>query len=301
MQSRDVTEMASGLIEELLARLDISIVDIAAGGNGQSLHIEVYALHIFRRHIEHIIGESHHRTFLHLDLSFTDLLRIAAVGHTHITREAQFHGQIGMMRLIAGESEAEFAAFVDIVTASADAPFGIVALAGKGLYLVLVEGHDLSHADMTQRHTDGTEEILRLDTIRIPLRDSPLGFAKRIFLTIGETEFHRVDPHLQLSLRPYAIDGLIMDHTTVVGEEGAVLTGDVYQRRRESIRAGTVVAALFEVCPVGGLRASRIAVTATTAVSGIDRTETSAVAILIGHLHVVVQTVASIETGSVCP
>ena len=153
---------------------------------------------------------------------------------------------------------------------------------------------------MAQRHTDRTEQILRLDAVGIPFRNRPLRDTERVFLTIGETVGHRVDLHLQFALRMHAVDGLVVDHAAVVGEEGAVLSGDIDQRRRESVRTRTVVAALLETGPVGGLGPSCVTVTATAAVTGIDRTETTTVTILVGHLHVVIQTVACIETGGVC-
>ena len=90
-----------------------------------------------------------------------------------------------------------------------------------------------------------------------------------------------------------------MDHTAIVGEEGAVFTGDIDERGGKPVRAGTVIAAILKTGPVGRLRASRIAVTTATAVAGIDRTETAAMTVLVGHLHVVIQTVAGIKTRGV--
>ena len=134
-----------------------------------------------------------------------------------------------MLGLVAGESELELAALVDVVGASADAPFGVVALSGQCLYLIGVDGHHLSHTDVAQWYTDGTEEIIGTDAVGIPFRDSPLRYTERIFLTVGECVGHGVDFHLQLAFRMHAIDGLVVDHTAIVGEEGTVLAGDIDQ------------------------------------------------------------------------
>ena len=90
---------------------------------------------------------------------------------------------------------------------------------------------------MTQRHTNGTEEIIRTDGVGIPFGNRPSGYTERIFLTIGKRIGHGIDLHLQLALRMHPVDGLIVDHSTVVGEERAVLTGDIDQRGGKAIRA----------------------------------------------------------------
>ena len=93
----------------------------------------------------------------------------------------------------------------------------------------------------------------------------------------------------------HAIDRLIMDHAAVVGEERAVLTGDVDQRRRKAVRARTVVTALFETGPVGRFRTSRVSMTTATTVTGIDGSESSPMPVLIRGLHIVIQAVAHIK------
>ena len=100
-----MTEVTACLIEQLFTRLHVVIVHIATRRHSQPLHIEVHVLHVFRRHVEVLIAEPHHRTFLHLQLSLADLLGVTAVGHTHITGETEFHRQVGMLCLVTRQAE----------------------------------------------------------------------------------------------------------------------------------------------------------------------------------------------------
>jgi hypothetical protein len=53
-----------------------------------------------------------------------------------------------MLCLIARETMLQFAALIDVVSTSADAPFWVVAFARQGINLVGIDGHHLSHTDM---------------------------------------------------------------------------------------------------------------------------------------------------------
>ena len=171
MEGGHMTEVTTCLIEQLFTRLHVVIVHITTRRHSQPLHIEVHVLHVFRRHVEVLIAEPHHRTFLHLQLSLADLLGVTAVGHTHITGETEFHRQVGMLCLVTRQAELQLTPFVDIVTPSADAPLGIVALSGQRLDLIGIERHHLSHTDMAQRHTDRTEQVVGTDGVGIPFGD----------------------------------------------------------------------------------------------------------------------------------
>ena len=149
---------------------------------------------------------------------------------------------------------------------------------------------------MAERHADGAEEIVGTDAVGIPLGDVPFGYTERVFLTIGELEGHRVDFDLELTFRMDTIDGLIVDHTAIVGEEGTVLTGDIDQRGGETVRARTVVAAILETGPVSRFRTTSITVTGSTGIASIDRTETTTMTVLVRCLHIVIQAVTSIES-----
>ena len=227
VKCRHMAQMTTCLIEQLFTSLHISIVDITTSRNGKTLHIEIHVLHILCRHVEHVIGEPHHRAFLHLTLSFTDLFRITAVGHTHITGETQFDCQVGMLCFVARQAKLYFTSLIDIVASSTDAPLGIVTLSRQCLNLIRIKCHHLTHTDMAQRHAYSTEEIIRTDRVSIPFGNRPPWYAERIFLTIGEGEGHGIDLHFQLSLGLDTIDSLIVNHSTVIGEECSVLTGDI--------------------------------------------------------------------------
>ena len=288
MEGYHMAEMAACFIEALFALDDIRVVYVTTGWYGQALHIEVDTLHIFCPYIEHIIRKTHHRAFLHLNLTFADFLRITAIGHTHIRGETQFYRQVGMVGFITRESELAFASLSNIVTASADTPLGIVALARQGLNLVRIERHHLSHTYVAQRHTNGAEKVFGLHAVGIPLGNGPAGHTEGIFLTIGEAERHRVDFHFQLAFRAHAIDGLIVDDTSVIREERTILSGDINKRRGKAIRARTIVATLLEAGPVGRFCTTCIAVTTTTTITSINRAQATTVTILVRVFYIIV-------------
>ena len=101
MEGGHMTEVALGLVEHLFATDHMRIVHIATGRYAQSLHIEVHVLHVLGSDIELVVEQAHHASLIDLQLSLTDFLGIAAVGHTHVTAEAQLHGKVGMLCLVA--------------------------------------------------------------------------------------------------------------------------------------------------------------------------------------------------------
>ena len=133
------------------------------------------------------------------------------------------------------------------------------------------------------------------DALGIPFRDGPLRHTERILLSIREGKGGGINLYLQLAFRVNTINGLIVNHAAIVGEECAVLPSDIDERSREAVRTRAIVAALFETSPVGRFRTSGITVATATTISGIDRTETATMTILVGTLHVVIQTVAFVE------
>ena len=114
MKRGDVAEVALCLIEHLLtnahefalANLLVSILHHfrfrtkAASWHTEAVQIKVDILHFLGRYVELVIEEPHHAALRHLQLPLTDFLRVAAIGHTHIARETEFHGEVLMLRLI---------------------------------------------------------------------------------------------------------------------------------------------------------------------------------------------------------
>ena len=158
-----------------------------------------------------------------------------------------------------------------------------------------IDGHDLSHTHMTQRDAYGAEQILRSNTVCIPFVDFKVGFSQFVGFTIRELELLEIPSHAELAFRLHAIDGIVVYHTSIVLEEGAILAGDVNQGRRKTI--GTRA----PLCPKGRFRTSRIAVATATGVSRIDRSQATHVPIVVDGLHVVVQLVTTCETRIINP
>ena len=101
MQGRHVAQVAFRLVKFPLAKNDLRIVDITPGGNPQALHIEIHILHVLGRDVKLVISQSHHTSLAYLCLPLANLLRITAVGHAHVAREAQLNSQVKMLRLVA--------------------------------------------------------------------------------------------------------------------------------------------------------------------------------------------------------
>ena len=107
------------------------------------MEIEIHILHLLGGDIQLVVGQAHHAALIHLELPLANLLRIATVGHTHITGEAQLDREIRMLRLVAGKAQSLHASLVDVVGSSTDAIFRVVAPGGQGLDLGRVECHHL--------------------------------------------------------------------------------------------------------------------------------------------------------------
>ena len=105
MKRGHMAKMTFRLIEVPFSPFHLLVVHVTARWHTEALHVEVYILHIFRRHLQLGIGEPHHAALTHLHLSFADLFGIAAVSDTHIAGETEFYGQVGMLRLVAGQSQ----------------------------------------------------------------------------------------------------------------------------------------------------------------------------------------------------
>ena len=86
-----------------------------------------------------------------------------------------------------------------------------------------------------------------------------------------------------------------MNDAAIVGKECSVATSDVDQRGGKTVLSGSVIASVFEVCPIGWFRATGITVATATRVACIDRAEAAARAILIGRFDIVVELVARAE------
>ena len=140
--------MAFCSIEILFSPDHSRIVHITSGRHSQSLHIQIHIFHIFRRYIQLVISQSHHTPLIDLCLSFTDLLRITAIGHSHITRKTEFYRQVGMLSFITGYSQRKYTPFVDIITPPTDPIFRIITFCSQSFDLSPVERHNLPHTDM---------------------------------------------------------------------------------------------------------------------------------------------------------
>ena len=131
VQCGDMTQVALGLEELLFADGDhLAFRDLAlfvadlcgratqpSGRNAQSVQVEIDIFHILCRDLQLVVEQSHHRPLLHLVLPLTDLLGVAAVGDAHIAGEAQLHGEVGVLCLVARESQLQTAALCDVVGA----------------------------------------------------------------------------------------------------------------------------------------------------------------------------------------
>ena len=95
---------------------------------------------------------------------------------------------------------------------------------------------------MTQGDAHATEEVVGRNAVGIPFRDGIGGLAKLIGLAIGKGEGLVIILHLQLTLRFHPIDCLVVQHPSIVLEEGPIATGDIDQHRGEAIAARSPLA-----------------------------------------------------------
>ena len=142
---------------------------------------------------------------------------------------------------------------------------------------------------MAQRDAHRAEQVVGTDGVGIPLTDFILRVAQLVRLAVGEMERLVFLGNAHLALGLHAIDGLVVNHTTVVLEEGAVFPRYINKHRRKA-----VFARAFRR-PQGGGGTACIAVTRTATVAGIDWTQSAILPVVAGS-DVVVQPVAQIES-----
>ena len=260
------------------------------------MQVEVDVLHVFGGDLEPAIGQSHRTRLRNLRLPFRNFLGIAAVGHTHVAREAEFHGEVGVLRLVARKSELIFAALEDVVGATGDAVFGIVALARQVFDFFAVERHHLSHADVAQRNAHADVEIFRtyrfaVGTGFVPIGDGVGRGGELVGFAVGEGAFFVAPSYFDLAFGVDAVNALVVQHAAIVLEEGTVAARDVAQHGRETVVARTV-SAVFAFGPHRRHGTAGIAVTTTASISRIDGTET------VGRrTRVVIEAVALLEAA----
>ena len=206
----------------------------------------------------------------------------------HVAREAQFDGQVEVLRLVAGEAHAGDALLGNVVAASADAILRIVALGGKGLNLTGVDGHHLPHAHVAQGDADGAEKVFGTDAVGIPFGDGVGRSREFILLAVGKLELFVTPLHLQLAFRLHAVDGLVVEHAAIVAEEDSVLACDIDQHRREP------AASRAALRPQRRPGAPCVEVAAAAGISGIDRPQPAAQTVTAGT-HVVVEVVSLVK------
>ena len=149
MQRGDMAEVASGLIEQLFPLNNIGIIDIAARRNAERLHVQIHVFHLCGGAVELFVREAHHAALVDLGLPFADFFGIAAVGHTHVARKSELDRQVGVLGLVAGNSQLAHSPFGDVVATAVNAVLRIIALAGQSLYLVRIKSHHLPHSNVT--------------------------------------------------------------------------------------------------------------------------------------------------------
>ena len=297
MQRRDVTEMTLRFVEHLFANRDeFPFVDGAAficgrllcaaqssGRHAEAVQVEVHVLHVLGRDVEMVIEQSHHRTLLHLRLSLAYLLGITTVRCAHVRREAQLDGQVRVLCFVARQSQLTDAALGDVIASAAYPVLRIVRLCRELFYLVAVQGHHLTHANVPKRNANCAEELSRVDWFAcisvafIPVGNGVLRIGEAVRLTVRESELLFVPPTFQLSFSRHAVDALVVQHAAIVLEEGAVLSRHIDKHRTEPVAAGTIDRRTIRIGarlrPKRRLCSARVAMTRTTRVTRIDRTK----------------------------
>ena len=211
------------------------VIYISSGRHAQALHIEIHVFHIIGWDIQLVVEQAHHTSLVDLPLSFANLLGVSAIGHAHITAESQFYSQVGMLCLIARKTQLQTSSFIDVVSLTTDAKFRIIALSGQCLNLVSIDGHNLSHTYMSQGDTNRTEQVFWSNAISIPLIYLIIRFSQLVFFAIRKLKGLKIICYPQFSFWLNPIDGIVMNDTSIVGEKGTVLTGDIDQGGSKAI------------------------------------------------------------------
>ena len=197
-----------------------------------------------------------------------------------------------MLGFVARKSQTQHSPFVDVIGTSADAIFGIIASGSQCLDFFRLDGHHLSHPHMTQRDTYRTEQVFGCNAVGIPFMDFIFRIAQFVFLSIRELESLVVQLCTELAFRLHTVNGLVVNHSSVIREEGSVLAGHINKHSREAITSRP------SFCPQCRLRSPCIAMTASTRISGIYRTQ-SATRIVITRTDIIIQSVSRKKTALV--
>ena len=318
VECRDVAEVTLRFVELLLAYADEFPLGNGAafvrggllraaqpsGRHTEAVQVEVHVLHVLGRNVELVIKQSHHRTLLHLRLSLAYLFGVTTVRCTHVRREAQLDGQVRVLCLITRQAELPYAALGDVVAAAAYPKLRVVRLRRKLFYLVAVESHHLSHADVPKRNAYRAEKLIRVDGFAclsvalVPVGDAVFGIDEAVRLAVREGKLLFVPAAFELAFCRHAVDALVVQHAAVVLEEGSVLSRNIDQHGTETVGSRPIYRRSVGVCtrlrPQGRLRAPGIAVARAAGVACIDRTETRLL-----RQHIVVEAVAVDEAARV--
>ena len=126
---------------------------------------------------------------------------------------------------------------------------------------------------MAERDAHGAEEVFGRDAVGIPLRDGVFRVAQLVGFPVGEGPLLVVPLHVELAFGFHAIDGLVVEHSAIVLEEGAVFPAHVDQHGGEAVGAAAAFAVVASPVPQFGFGAPRVAVAAAAGVAGIDGAE----------------------------
>ena len=153
---------------------------------------------------------------------------------------------------------------------------------------------------MAQRNTYGDEEIFGANGFAVgaglvPVGDGVGRSGQFVRLAVREGALFVTPSDFDLAFGVDTIDALVVQHTAVVLEEGAVASRDVAQHGREAVVA-RAVCAVFALGPDGGHSATGVAVATAAGITGINRAES------VGRrARVIIKSVAFLETASQLP
>ena len=128
---------------------------------------------------------------------------------------------------------------------------------------------------MSEWDAHGAEQILWINRhgiflhivphLLIPLHNLEVRMCKFVLFSVWECTFLIVIANLHLTLWCHAIDSLIMEHTTIVLEEYAILSCNVYQHSRHTIGTRAIYRCTIGICayliPYTRIRSSCVHVT----------------------------------------
>ena len=153
---------------------------------------------------------------------------------------------------------------------------------------------------MAQRNTYGDEEIFGANGFAVGAGFVPVGDGvgrggQFVGFAVGEGALFVAPSNFDLAFGVDTVDALVVQHTAVVLEEGAVASRDVAQHGREAVVA-RAVCAVFALGPDGGHGATGVAVATAAGITGINRAES------VGRrARIIIKSVAFLETASQLP